>query len=74
MTGPRAQNLTGTSQSSLHAATQEAERIMEHKSFMRRSQTAAHAPLPQHDAKAAPTAAQQRLQTAAEPQRVMSCS
>lgn len=66
----RAKNVTGPSQTSLHAATQQAESIVQHRSFIRRSQAAAQAPLPQQDAKAKPTAAQQRLRTAAEPQRV----
>lgn len=62
--------MTGPSQSSLHAATQQAEHIMEHKSLITRFQTAAQMPLPEQDAKSAPTAAQQRQRTAAEPQRV----
>ena len=61
--------LQGASQSSLKAATEQAQQIVDHKSLMRRSQAAAQPPLPQLDARGA-TAAQSRLRTAAEPQRV----
>ena len=58
------------SQSSMRAATEQAEHIKDHKNLVRRFQTAAQPPLPQEDAKGAPTAAQQRPRTAAEPRKV----
>ncbi|KAL0044188.1 hypothetical protein WJX82_003485 [Trebouxia sp. C0006] len=57
------------SQEALHAATQQAESMVQHKARMRQSHIAAQTPLPQQGAKAAPTEAQQRLSTAAEPKR-----
>ena len=54
----------------MRAATEQAEHIKDHKNLVRRFQTAAQLPLPQEDAKGAPTAAQQRPRTAAEPQKV----
>ncbi|KAL0022526.1 hypothetical protein WJX79_007643 [Trebouxia sp. C0005] len=65
----RARKMTAASQEALHAATQQAESMVQHKSRMRHSQIAAQTPLPQQDANAAPTEAQQRLSTAAEPKR-----
>ena len=47
--------------------------MVQHKTQMRQSQIAAQTPLPQQGAKAAPTEAQQRLSTAAEPKRVGCC-
>ena len=66
----RARKMTAASQEALHAATQQAESMVQHKCRMRHSQIAAQTPLPQQGAKAAPTEAQQRLRTAAEPKRV----
>lgn len=65
----RARKMTAASQEALHAATQQAESMVQHKCRMRHSQIAAQTPLPQQGAKAAPTEAQQRLRTAAEPKR-----
>ncbi len=65
--------MTAPSQEALHAATQQAESMVQHKTRMRHSQIAAQTPLPQQGAKAAPTEAQQRLRTAAEPKRVGCC-
>ncbi|KAL3152457.1 hypothetical protein ABBQ32_14160 [Trebouxia sp. C0010 RCD-2024] len=65
----RAKSAKGDSQTSLNkAATQEAEMMAHHKSFMRRSQ-AAQSPLPPLDGKGAPTAAQARRRSAAAPSK-----
>ena len=70
----RARKVTAAaSQEALHAATQQAESMVQHKARMRQSHIAAQTPLPQQGAKAAPTEAQQRLSTAAEPKRVGCC-
>ncbi len=67
----RARKVTAAaSQEALHAATQQAESMVQHKARMRQSHIAAQTPLPQQGAKVAPTEAQQRLSTAAEPKRV----